>query len=211
MKNNNNIIPTVTYNNMGINKSFILSENKGKSGVYQINNLNTNKNYIGSAIDISKRLKNYYQFSYLDSQKNTSIVYRALLKHGYYNFSLDILEYCEPNIVIKREQYYIDALNPEYNILKVAGSRLGSKHSKEAKAKMSINYVSLSPLRKINHLLATGHITTIINKKDNSVKLYDSIRSAARDINISHNSLLRYINKNILYKGVYQITTKSKN
>ena len=28
-----------------------------------------------------------------------------------------------------REQHYIDTLNPEYNILRIAGSRLGSKQS----------------------------------------------------------------------------------
>lgn len=38
-----------------------------------------------------------------------------------------------------REQYYIDSLNPEYNILKMAGSRLGHKHSEETKAKLRKN------------------------------------------------------------------------
>jgi group I intron endonuclease len=59
----------------------------------------------------------------------TSIIYSALLKHGYLNFSLDILEYCEPDVLISREQYYIDIFNPKYNILKIAGSKLGYKHS----------------------------------------------------------------------------------
>lgn len=40
--------------------------------------------------------------------------------------------------MLKREQYYIDLLNPEYNILKIAGNLLGFKHSKETLAKMSI-------------------------------------------------------------------------
>jgi hypothetical protein len=33
----------------------------------------------------------------------------------------EILEYCDSSNVIEREQYYIDLLNPEYNILKTAG------------------------------------------------------------------------------------------
>lgn len=37
--------------------------------------------------------------------------------------------------LINREQYYID-LKPEYNNLKVAGSRLGVKHSIETIAKI---------------------------------------------------------------------------
>ena len=39
----------------------------------------------------------------------------------------EILEYCEPSKVLEREQYYIDLLKPEYNILKTAG--LGNTHS----------------------------------------------------------------------------------
>lgn len=32
-------------------------------------------------------------------------------------------------LIIEREQYYIDNILPEYNILKTAGSLLGFKHS----------------------------------------------------------------------------------
>ena len=56
---------------------------------------------------------------------------KALLKYGYSNFQLEILEYCEPSDVIEREQYYIDLLVPEYNILRTAGSSLGYKHTTE--------------------------------------------------------------------------------
>lgn len=68
----------------------------------------------------------------------TSIIYNAILKHTYVNFSLDILEYCEIGVLIEREQYYLDHLKPEYNILKVANSRLGSKQSEATKIKISI-------------------------------------------------------------------------
>jgi len=30
---------------------------------------------------------------------------------------LEILEYCDPLNIISREQYYLDNLKPEYNIL----------------------------------------------------------------------------------------------
>ena len=57
------------------------------------------------------------------------MIYKALLKYGYSSFKLDILEYCNPLVLIKREQYYIDHFTPEYNILKTAGSLLGFRHS----------------------------------------------------------------------------------
>jgi hypothetical protein len=53
-----------------------------------------------------------------------------------------------------------------------------------------------SPLRIINHLLATGHITTVVNKKDNSIKVYNSIRAVSRDIGINHVTIVNYINTN---------------
>ena len=63
---------------------------------------------------------------------------RALTKYGYSNFSLEILEYCTPFEAITKEQYYLNLLNPEYNILKIAGSTLGFKQSEETKVKIKV-------------------------------------------------------------------------
>lgn len=88
------------------------------------------KRYVGSSVDLSKRLRNYFKISYLSDLKHIMIIYKALLAHGFDKFRLEILEYCEPSELIKREQYYIYLLKPEYNILKFAGSSLGVKRSK---------------------------------------------------------------------------------
>jgi group I intron endonuclease len=61
-----------------------------------------------------------------------SPIHGAILKHKLSKFKLEILEYCgasPPSEAIGREQFYINSLEPEYNILKTAGSRLGSNHS----------------------------------------------------------------------------------
>ena len=79
----------------------------------------------------------YYNINYLVRACEFSLIYKALLKYGYSNFQLEILEYCDPSIIIEREQYYIDLLIPEYNILKVAGSSFGYKHTVESLKKMS--------------------------------------------------------------------------
>jgi len=71
-------------------------------------------------------------------KKNKSSIYRALLKYGYSQFSLEILEYCESENCIVREQYYLNLLPHEYNLLPNAGSLLGFKHSEETRAKQSI-------------------------------------------------------------------------
>ena len=67
------------------------------------------------------------------------IIYKALLKYGCSNFSLEILEYCEPSKCIVREQYYLDLLKPEYNISLTAGAPMtGRNHSEETKLLMGL-------------------------------------------------------------------------
>jgi len=63
---------------------------------------------------------------------------RALLKHGSSNFSLTILEYCEPEKCLEREKYYID-LGSEYNTVKnpTLPPMSGRKHSDASKIIMS--------------------------------------------------------------------------
>jgi group I intron endonuclease len=53
---------------------------------------------------------------------------------------------------ISREQYYLDLLKPEYNILKIAGSRLGSIQSEATNIKISIAHKG-----KNNHFYAKTH------------------------------------------------------
>jgi hypothetical protein len=162
---------------------------------------------VGSALNLTNRLSKYFSPMFLKRNilRDKSIINNSL-KYGYCNFSLDILEYCEPSILIKREHYYIDTLNPEYNILKKAGSSLGYKYTKETLLKFKEHKFSpqalinlklakkgiapSSPLRRINHLLAIGHITTVVNKKDNTVKIYNSIRAVSRDMGINHATIL---------------------
>lgn len=80
------------------------------------------KYYIGSSLDLSKRLRTYYSLANMNSklEKSNSIIYLSLLKYKISSFSLEILEYCDKNELISREQYYIDSLEPEYNILKTS-------------------------------------------------------------------------------------------
>jgi group I intron endonuclease len=94
-------------------------------------------------------MRTYFSFTYLEIylKKANSLISRALIKHGYYNFSLVILEYSDQSegksSLLAREQYYLDLLNPYYNILRTAGSCLGIKRSKKTFAKLRI--VGLHP------------------------------------------------------------------
>lgn len=155
----------MTYSNPDLQKDNILKENKNKSGVYRWTNLNNNKSYVGSGVNLSKRIYEYYSDKYLETQlkRGKSAIYSAILKYGRSSFKFEILEYCESEALLERETYYIILLNPEYNILQEAGSRLGSKHSKEAVEK--IRQVALNrteeQLAKFREYLAKAHAANI--------------------------------------------------
>ena len=80
---------------------------------------------------MTKRFYCYFSPGFLRKQllRNRSFIYSAILKYGYNKFKLEILEYCTKENVLNREQYYIDSIKPEYNILKIAGSMEGFKHT----------------------------------------------------------------------------------
>jgi len=131
--------PVLIYNNPEEHKGLIAKQNKGKSGVYRWVNKSTGKSYVGSSSMLNDRFRRYFNHSYLSSGKRgASLICKALLKYGYAGFRLEILEYCPTSVVLAREQFYIDKLNPEYNILKIAGSNLGYKHSEASLKLMSI-------------------------------------------------------------------------
>jgi group I intron endonuclease len=132
------IVSNKSYSNTEADKATILKENKNKSGIYMFKNLINAKRYIGSSVNLSIRFLQYFNTNYL--QRNTCmIICRALLKHDYSNFSLTILEYCEPSKCLEREKYYIYFLGSEYNTIKdpTIPPMSGRKHSDETRKKMS--------------------------------------------------------------------------
>ena len=125
-----NLKPIVIYPNCLEDKNRILSDNKGKAAIYRWVNKINGKTYVGSSVNLTVRFYKYYSLKQLNLRKTT--IHNALLKYGYSNFSLEILEYCTEGVnPIIREQYYLELLKPEYNILDKAGSLLGFKHKTE--------------------------------------------------------------------------------
>jgi hypothetical protein len=127
------------------------------------------------------------------------------LEYGYYSFKLEILEYCEPNVLIKREQYYLDNLKPEYNVLKKAGSMLGFRHSESTKKLFRITRLG-SPCSEITRLkLSVNNHKSIpvilTNIKTRNIIKFSSIRKAAQFLDVSVTSVRKFIKLDKSYKG----------
>ena len=168
--------PVVVYPNAAAHKASIIKNNNRKPGIYRWVNLINGNTYIGSSLNLGNRLRDYFKHSFLIHPKNNKLlIYKAILKYGYSNFQLEILEYCDVSLLISREQYFIDTFKPSYNILTVASSSFGFKHTEESLSKLR-SHLLLINLEKAFKV----HVTDIVT---NTKTVYDSIRKAALALN----------------------------
>ena len=93
------------------------------AGVYMIKNSINGKSYIGSSISLYKRLSEHFEKLRKGIHKNPHLQ-SSYLKYGDV-FNFEILKICKPEEVFQTEQYYLDAIKPEYNINKMATGRHG--------------------------------------------------------------------------------------
>lgn len=110
------------------------------SGIYSIENKTNGKTYIGSSVNLKRRL-NCHQVLLSTNRHPNQKLQRSWNKHGSENFVIEVLEYLQPTkeILLAREQHWIELLDvvaTGYNILPTAGSSLGTKLSEETRAKM---------------------------------------------------------------------------
>lgn len=126
-----------------------------RSGIYLIANKVNGKFYVGSAADIQERWWHHLTQARRGEHANR-LIQEAWNQYGENNFIISVLEYCDRECLLQREQYYIDTLKPEYNLCPIAGSTkgmmrtqafrdrmkgnkygLGKKHTQEAKNKIA--------------------------------------------------------------------------
>lgn len=111
------------------------------SGIYIIKNIINNKCYIGSTSHINQRKKEHFSRLYNQTHHNIHLQ-NSYNKYGKDAFIFEIIEVVDYKnggklTLLDREQYYINILKPEYNILQIAGSTLGYNHSEEIKDQIS--------------------------------------------------------------------------
>lgn len=134
------------FENVKDNKKNIYKELRKKAGVYVFINNKTNDLYVGSSINLTRRMVSYYYY-YNSDKPSQIVIIRAMKKYGLDNFSLGIKEFCasNPKICIDLEQKWIDHYEPKFNVLTVAGNSSGYKHNIDTINKLK------EKLRKENH------------------------------------------------------------
>lgn len=111
-------------------------------GVYAIINTVNGKRYVGSS---TRSIRNRWRQHRLTLKANchdNGYLQRAWNKYGEQVFDWQVLENCEPEQCLAREQFWIDELRSVkgpagYNICPTAGNSRGTKHTEETKRRMS--------------------------------------------------------------------------
>lgn len=115
------------------------------SGIYKIESPSGGF-YIGSAANFGQRW--YSHRSQLrKGRHHNQPLQRAYNKYGLERLRFIQLLVCRPSDLLMFEQRAIDILVPPYNTCPSAGSRMGSTHSPEARAKMASNSPRRSPTK----------------------------------------------------------------
>jgi group I intron endonuclease len=113
-----------------------------QSGIYCIRNIVSGRVYVGSAINIRQRWA-VHRKRLRDGTHHSPTLQRSWLKHGPDAFVFEIIEAgVNKEKLINREQYWIDTLGATlrsagFNISPTAGSPLGTKRTRELRARMS--------------------------------------------------------------------------
>lgn len=226
------LIPVKVYEDVEKQKREILSDNNGKPGIYCFTNKINGKRYVGSGVDLKKRIKNYYSLNLMQTKikLGQSAIYSAILKYGHSNFKLEILEYCERYVVIDREGHYFNLLKPEYNLLPIAGSWLGYKHSSESKNKTRASLIGrnkgeLNPMfgvvgenhprfgkttseeTKLKMSKSSGTAIKVVDLETGVITNYVSMTKASEALDVSTAALSKRFKDSSFFilRGKYQI------
>jgi group I intron endonuclease len=77
-----------------------------ESGIYKITSP-SNRVYIGQSVNINNRFKSYRKYNHPSQIK----LYRSIEKYGFESHIFEIIEYCDIDLLNKRERYWQDYYN----------------------------------------------------------------------------------------------------
>lgn len=110
-------------------------DRKVTCGIYQIVNTVNGKRYVGSSVNVEKRLNEHFRVLSLGKHHCVALQ-RAFNKYGRDSFQGGIIKECDNGSLLCEEQKVIDE-RAEYNSSRTAGSPLGTRHTEKTRRKYS--------------------------------------------------------------------------
>ena len=91
-----------------LDDTFKRIEIKAEPGIYKLTNINTNKPYIGKSTDVKKRITDHFKGSVGIRNIADQTVHHAILQDGIWNWTIEVITYCDKDKLSELEKYYID-------------------------------------------------------------------------------------------------------
>ena len=249
MKENKNIKDNISFLNIikwynidagGYIKGYL--KNQPAVYIYKINYNNSTRFYVGSSILLKKRLTSHRCFvtnwnkdKYKNNCSGSPIFYNIILEFGWNNFEFGVLEYIDLSkiidnkqkkyVLLEKEQYYLDNINPSLNVYKIASSPLGTKHGilfsinvskakrgkkiKSSKKQYTTPRIVTSETRLKLSSRVGGVSVKVFDKSNNLINHFHSISSAAKHFNVDKKTISRIFKTGISYDDyIYKFEVK---
>lgn len=91
-----------------LDDTFKRVEIKAEPGIYKLTNLDSSKAYIGKSTDIKKRIADHFKSSIGIKSIADQAVHHEILKTGFWNWSIEVITYCDKDKLSELEKYYIE-------------------------------------------------------------------------------------------------------
>lgn len=193
-----------------------------KSAIYVYKKINTDEEemsfYVGSAYRLRNRVNSHKYFvAHWEKYANrgSPLFYKSVLKYGWLNFKFGVLEHIDllsitnikdkRNIILEKEQFYLDLMKPSLNICGIAGSPLGMKRdevfsinlSKSRRGRSINSYLRMNNLTKTItnetklkiSLRCKGISVRILDKNKNLIQEFSTLSDAAKYLGVNHKTL----------------------
>ena len=110
------------YVKPNIDDTFKRIEIKSEPGIYKLTSLETGKAYIGKSTDVKKRIADHFKSVVGIKSIADQAVHHAILKEGFWNWTIEVITYCDREQLSELERYYIDFYKTqEYGWNRTAG------------------------------------------------------------------------------------------
>ena len=105
-----------------LDDTFKRIEIRAEPGIYKLTNIENGKAYIGKSTDVKKRISDHMKSTIGIQSIADQAVHHAILETGFWNWTIEVITYCDKDKLSELERYYINFFKTqEYGFNKNAG------------------------------------------------------------------------------------------